>query len=284
MNGFYAPSNKIMICNNCPDNCIEPRTTLCLAYEGPDIPSLDIECGDSFNSIIEKLKGVDTTTSVIPSVENTYQSTMLSEGAKSLLNTSFTYEITKSGQGYIFSWDIPVQAISTFVTGPNTSRNLVDSFKVTKTPSVVQFNVTVNTSTGNILLNKEILVDGTEGSFTAVFNVTDISKRTKDMSQSEAITQLLTDVSLINQQLSDLKATNVQSSLIVLEDQIKTFSQVDPLAEVTYKDRNVDYTKSVGQALTDIYTLIREVEAQLNLNTGVIENLKFQINNLPTSV
>jgi hypothetical protein len=277
------------ICTNCPDNCIEPRTTLCLAYEGNDIG--DIKCGDSINSVLSKL-ATNTTTiaaaSVTSTTVQTYTSTVMSSCAKTVVNPKVTYEVKSTTAGYTLEWNTKVdQNILSrkIITSVGTFTSEVGSAVIpaNKFPFSLEFQFRFSSSCGDILLSKRVNVLKI-GKYSVVLDVSDLNNSSVEMTTDEALQNSYDQIALVQQQLDNVISSDFDSTLLGMDTRLTELEGVDPLAEVKYTDQNVDITSSVSEALTAIFALTRIIEVQVNLNKAEITVIKTQLSNIPSIV
>lgn len=280
-----------MICNNCPKNCIEERSTLCLAYEGEDFGT--VKCGDSINSVLQKLSGETVTSaSSTPAKINTYTYAGASECSSNISNAKFTYKISNNTAGYHIDWNMsgiisPYKVVSYSVSsaaGTYSDAIGTFTFNSTKIPLTIDFKVRLSTTCGDIELSKTIIAGINTGEFTANFVIKDVNNAPKELSQDQAIDALFAEIASLKQQVDFYQATDSEAKLASFDKDLAEVKATDPLAEVTYRDQNVDVTTSVSDAFTSIFTLARLLEVQVNLNKAEIVVIKTQLSNIPSIV
>lgn len=280
--------------SNCPTNCIETRSTLCLEYQGPDIPELGVKAGDSFNDLLSKITGVMVPTTE-PTVTDVGQATSTftvsgnSNCANKVINTSFNYTVESSASGKIINWNLPTNVgeysiLSTHISiGLERFSNSAGSTIVSlnKLPTLIDFYLLLSTPCGNISLKKSVNISSsTSGTYTGIFEVQDLNNSPRDMNTEEAIQSLINDNQILKNKIESVSSISCESKLSLIEQKLVDMDSVDVLDSIEYSDKGVVKQSSLGSVLTDLFTLIRTVEADTFAVKNHVDSIQIQLNNI----
>lgn len=284
---------------NCEPNCIEDKSTLCIVYEGPDIPDKGIQAGDRLNDVISKLTASEEVVVEESMSINTQGVKSISSCATQITDTAFTYNISPSNNTIIISWTIPnnlpsgfnlytttVNAYGNGLIGSSSSASDSISVPLNRFPVSLDIKQRVGTSCGDVVLSKTINLSSSLDAkvYKNYLEIEDLSNSASPQTSEEAINSIYSTLSRHQQSIEDFKVSDCESKINLLEQQLSNLANSDVLAEITYSDQNVDLTGDLTSVLSDIYKCVREVKADIQRIDNEIASMKINIENIPAII
>lgn len=278
-----------------PDTCLTERSTTCLIYTGEDIPELDIKNGDSIEYVVKQLASTSAPESVTDSITvQTFSIPILSNCASQIANTAFKYSIQNTQSAVLFYWDIvnalppnfsyvgtTVRATNNGTISESTSRSAYISLPLTRLPATISVQQRVSSPCGDIILSKIIPVTATlQGEFNAVFDITDVNTIPTELTIEQAFDQIMGLAIKNQQQIQDFNAADDPFKVDSLDARVTDLENAPVDDSVTYLDNGIEKTGDIGDVITDMYSVIRANEANINVIFNEIDALKVLIANV----
>lgn len=247
-------------CDIC-ETCIETYSSSCVQM-GIEIQELGIECGDSLDSALLKVAGLETiegecTNEYVRAAESQTQpvqasdimaraGTILSDGssicASQLSSRNFSYSVENTSDSSILKYDLSYiktipgsfNHISTTVTLAGgegvigSSKSSADSFVIrpNQFPASVRIRSRFNSSCGQIELQKNINIqsNSSKGNFNGTMDLNDLtlSQENSDLNQEQYNQLLENEISRLKSRLETVETGDLSVSVGTLQGQVSS--------------------------------------------------------------